>query len=58
MSRGIVVLPAALCLIACLLIPMLFFHGQITSEAYKSALLIASLGWFLCAAILAGRSKG
>jgi len=57
MSKAVVYLPSVLCLIACLIIPLLRFHGRIETGTYNAALLIASIGWFICAAGLAARRK-
>jgi hypothetical protein len=50
-------LPAGLCLIACLIFPVLYFQGRIAPATYKSALSAATVGYFVCAAMLAARGK-
>ncbi len=57
MLKAVVYIPSALCLAACLAIPVLYLHRCIDAGTYNAALLAASLGWFLCAAALAARRK-
>ena len=57
MSKGMLVLPAALCLITCLAVPMFYFHGIMGPGTYRSALSAATVGYFICAALMAARRK-
>ena len=50
-------LPAALCLAACLLFPVLYFQGRIAVTTYKSALSAVTVGYFVLAALLAAKGK-
>jgi hypothetical protein len=47
--RGIAGGMAVLSLAACLAAPVLFFLGRISEASYKTAFLIASIGWFVFA---------
>jgi hypothetical protein len=47
--RGIAGGLAVLSLIACLAAPILFFLGRISEASYKTAFLVASIGWFVFA---------
>ena len=40
---------ALLCLAACLAAPVLYFLGRITEASYKTAFLVASIGYFVFA---------
>ncbi len=57
MSKAVLYFPSALCLIACLIIPLLYFQGRIKTGTYNAALLVASIGWFVCVAGLAARKR-
>jgi hypothetical protein len=47
--RGISGGLALLSLAACLAAPILFFLGRISEASYKTAFLVASVGWFVFA---------
>ena len=51
------VILAALSLGTCLAAPLLFFAGRMDAAGYKTLLLAASLGWFVCAVFLVARRK-
>lgn len=55
MLRGISVVVGLVSLGTCLLIPVLYFWGSVTEDAYKQVLTVASLGWFVAATIWATR---
>ena len=40
---------AILSLVACLAAPILFFLGRVSEGTYKTAFLVASIGWFVFA---------
>ncbi|HET8550831.1 MAG TPA: hypothetical protein VFL57_22640 [Bryobacteraceae bacterium] len=48
---------SALALLACLVIPSLFFAGRIDELSYKSWLAIASVAWFVFATMYATRRR-
>jgi hypothetical protein len=50
-------LPAALCLITCLTAPIFYFQGVIGQGPYRLALSAATVGYFICAALMAARRK-
>ena len=47
--RGVAGALAILSLVACLAAPILFFLGRISEASYKTAFLVASIGWFVFA---------
>jgi len=47
--RGVAGVLAILSLVACLAAPILFFLGRISEASYKTAFLVASIGWFVFA---------
>lgn len=49
--KGLLAVLAALSLGWCLAAPLLYFHGTLTMEAYKSHLLAASVAWFVFATL-------
>ncbi len=59
MIRLIAGIVAALSLLACLAVPVLYFQGEIEAEKYKDVFLIASAGWFVGAIVwqAAGKKK-
>ena len=57
MIRPLIVVLAAVSLGTCLAAPLLFFTGSMDAAGYKNLLLAATLGWFVCAALLVTRRK-
>ncbi len=59
MTRLIAGIVAALSLLVCLVVPTLYFQGEIEVEKYKDVFLIASAGWFSGAIVwhAAGKKK-
>lgn len=55
--RLILILLALGCLAACLVLPSLYFLGEITAEQFKSNFMWASAGWFVCASFGGLRAK-
>jgi hypothetical protein len=55
--RTVIIVLAALSLAACLAAPILFFLGSVEMVSYKNVLLAGTLGWFICASILAARRR-
>ena len=55
--RLILILLGLACLAACLVLPSLYFLGEITGGQYKSLLLWVSAGWFVCASLGGFRAK-
>jgi hypothetical protein len=55
-TRGLLGLLALLCLAVCLGAPVLYFLGHATEGSFKTAFLIASIGWFVFA-VARGSSK-
>lgn len=55
--RLILILLGLACLAACLVLPSLFFLGEITDTQFKSSFLWVSLGWFVCASFGGFRAK-
>ena len=55
--RLILVLSGLLCLAACLVLPSLYFLGEISDAEFKSRFLWVSLGWFVCASFGGFRAK-
>jgi hypothetical protein len=57
MSNILYAFISLLSLAVCLLASILFFLGKLTEENYKLAFLIASLAWFIFAALWARIKK-
>jgi hypothetical protein len=55
--RAIIAAIAVLSLAVCLAAPVFFFLGRIDTPGYRNILLAGTIGWFLCAALLAGRRR-
>lgn len=55
--RVILILLGLACLAACVVLPSLYFLGEITDEEFKSIFLWVSLGWFVCASFGGFRAK-
>jgi hypothetical protein len=49
---------AGISLLCCLASPLLYFWGKIGEKDYKGIFLVASVSWFLFAALLALIKKG
>lgn len=45
------------CLAACLVLPSLYFLGEIIEAEFKTLFLWVSLGWFVCASFGGFRAK-
>jgi hypothetical protein len=58
MIRATIIIAAALSLAACLAAAVMFFLGSVGTAGYRNILLAGTLGWFVCAVLLAGRRKG
>lgn len=46
MAKQLTLAAALLCLLTCLVVPVLFFTGQVGRPAFETVFLIASVGWF------------
>jgi len=57
MKRFALKVLAAAALAACLATPVLFFLGRITSANFRTAFLLASLGYLLSAALLSRKPR-
>lgn len=55
--RLILILLGLLFLAACLVLPAMYFLGEITDAEFKSLFLWVSLGWFVCASLGGIRAK-
>lgn len=47
--RAIFGLLALASLLACLVLPVMYFRGSLSNQAYKDLLLVASVAWFVFA---------
>ena len=57
MTRTLTIIGAVVSLVVCLAAPVIFFWGRVDAAGYKNLLLAGTLGWFLCAALLAMQRK-
>jgi len=48
---------AIICILLCLVSPLLHFFGKISMETYKWIFLFSSLGWFVFATLWASKRK-
>jgi len=55
--RLILILLGLACLAACLVVPSLYFLGEITDAEFKTVFLWVSIGWFVCATLGGFRAK-
>ena len=45
------------CLIVCLVVPVIYFHGGVDEAAYKNTMTAASVGWFVFATLWGTRKS-
>lgn len=55
--RLLLILFALACLAACLVLPVLYFQGEITNGQFKKSFVWASIGWFVFASLGGFRRK-
>ena len=51
MIKPIASVVALVSLVACLVAPVLYFAGRVEIDSYKTVFLIASIAWFVAAAV-------
>mgnify|MGYP001598147408 CR=1 FL=1 len=55
--KTLLAVTSILSLVVCLAVPVFFFLGYLPEDGFKSALLLASLAWFILATAWASYTK-